>query len=150
MVTVHPNIPRIKYDGIFDLEGMHNLVKEFMFGEKFDFYENKYKQSAGNFGDEYEIKWTGTREENEYFQVGITVEIHTWDCVPVEVLENGKKVMKTKGRIELKVYGVVNGDWQKRWSKTAILRTMKKIYESINVHSKIYTAPCEISFPDTI
>ena len=102
-----------------------------MFGEDFDFYEKKYKQAKGTFGEEYEIDWVGTREENEYIKIGIQVKLHTWDCETVEIIEKGKKVKKTKGRMELKVFGDVDTDWQGRWKGSKFKETLKKLYEFI-------------------
>jgi hypothetical protein len=109
---------RIKYEGIFDWKEFYNTFIKYFFDKKFDFYEGKNVRKPGTYGYEIEYEAHAEREESGYVRHDIDVRIKGFHMEDIEVIENGKKVQRTKaGMIIVDLIPKLVLDWQNRWDK---------------------------------
>ena len=106
----------IKKVGVIDLDGLYKVAQQWFYDEKNRFEEPLTRLRPGTAaGQEFEYRWTGYRKINEYVQQNVSVSIHAWDAVDMEVIKEGKKVKLTKCRIWIKINGDIDFDYQKRF-----------------------------------
>ncbi|MBW2970750.1 hypothetical protein KY320_01165 [Candidatus Woesearchaeota archaeon] len=114
----------LKYQGVLDLEGLYKAMAAWFKERKYDFYEKLYKDKP----PELELSWIGERKVNDFYKYTIELYFHFYDIEKVEVIQNGKKKDMVKTRVWISFKPVVIVDWQNRWDKTPLTKTLFKLY----------------------
>ena len=121
---------KITFVGVFDLKKTYRHIYNWLTWKGYDVEEKKFKVKNKATGQDYDIRWTATREIDEYSQFEIKLK---WECFGVnkiEVQKNGAKDKADKGEVNLYVTASVVLDWQGRWEEKAIyLKFLKAFYE---------------------
>jgi hypothetical protein len=103
----------VRYDGVFDFDGLYKTIIEHLRRHNYWFYEELYKHKPWSpVGTELTLKWRAERKLDEYYLYVITFEWHFMDFHHVEVIREGKKVTLTKAYFSVKILGAVHLDWQ--------------------------------------
>jgi len=103
----------VRYDGVFDFDGLYKTIIEFLRRHNYWFYETLYKHKPWSpIGDELVLKWRAERKLDEYYHYTIEFEWHFMDFHHVEVIREGKKVMLTKAYFWVNIRGRADADWQ--------------------------------------
>jgi len=119
----------IKYKGLFDFDGLYNLIAQWMKVRGYWFQEDKYKHKVPlPTGAEQEITFIGTREVTDFYQQVVTVDFHLWDMTEVEVEVEGKKKTLTSARLEIILYGALNIDYEKRFDKSVLWQSVRDFF----------------------
>ena len=119
----------IKYKGLFDFDGLYNLISQWIKSSGFWFHEKTYKHKVPSpAGAEEEIIFQGTREKTELYKHTIDVYIHIWDMTEVEVEIGGKKKTLTNARIEIVINGLIEVDYDNKFQKNAFLAGLFNFY----------------------
>lgn len=92
----------IRYRGLYDYDGLLQLIRDFYSSVKMDIREPKFKHKGGG-AAEVEFKFEGDRKTTHYIKVYLYVEGHFWDVNMQEVVIAGKKTRATNGKLELKI-----------------------------------------------
>lgn len=109
---------RIRYKGLYDYDGLLALIRGFYARHKFmKLDEPKFKYKVGGGGAEVEFKFHGDRKITHYIRAHLYVEGHMWNVKRQEVVENGKKVIRTNGRAEFKISGEFELDYRNRFKE---------------------------------
>ncbi|MFW6378526.1 MAG: hypothetical protein ACOCZV_00730 [Nanoarchaeota archaeon] len=117
----------IKYRGLYDYDGLMALIRDFFAKEKIDLEEPKMKYNMKKTGAEVEFKFQGDRKVSYFIRVYLYVEGHIWDADPKEMTIDGKKVMRTGGKLQLFLNASYEPDFRKRFSKkNKVHRWMKR------------------------
>jgi hypothetical protein len=127
----------VRYEGVFDHEGLYKLMFKWFKDRDYDFIEKAYKRGTADFGRKEEFEWIGKLKYNDYIQFQIDVQVIFFSMQKAEVMKNGKKVKMNKGRIEMKFKGQMNTDYQKKFVGTKFLRKLNEFYERIVYYNKI-------------
>ena len=120
---------RIKFEGLFDIEGLYKFMRDWLSTRHFIFTESKYKHKLPSpLGAEIELEWSAWRKETEFVRYWIIINFHFWDMTEVEVIREGKKVKRNKARFEIVFGGDLEMDYQGRFEKTPFLKTLEQFY----------------------
>jgi hypothetical protein len=120
---------QLRYKGVLDLNGLQRIMIQWLKARRYMFQENTHKHKPGNeFGKQEEIFWTAWRNVDSYVRYGIEIYWHIWDLEEVEVVENGKKKILSKGRFEIWFNGSVTFDYQMHWEKTKWQKHLRNFY----------------------
>jgi hypothetical protein len=103
----------VRYDGVFDWDGLYKGLVEYLRRNNYWFYEKLYKSKPWSpIGTELVLKWEADRKLNEYYLYRLKFEWHFMDFHHVDVIRDGKKVTLTKSYFYVDIRGVVIQDWQ--------------------------------------
>ncbi|MBI4152038.1 hypothetical protein HY496_03635 [Candidatus Woesearchaeota archaeon] len=106
----------LRYNGLFDFDGMYAAVVDWAKNYGYLWLEKTYKHKVPSpSGAELEFEWEMTKNVTEYINYKIKITVHTWDTTEVEVDTNGKKNKLTNSRLYMILEGELETDWQKRF-----------------------------------
>lgn len=109
---------RIKFEGVFDWEGLYSAIVGWFFQKKFDYYEDRNVKKPGPYGYEKEFVCVGERDESGYVRHVIKVALHGYHMEDIEVAEKGgKKKMTRTGMMTIYISPMLELDWQHKWDK---------------------------------
>ena len=107
----------LRYDGLFDFDAMYAMITDWAKNYNYIWHEAEYKHKAAGKGAEQEFKWVLSLKVNEWVNYEITVTVHTWDILEVEVEVEGKKKAFSNARITMDFNGKLTLDRQDIFKK---------------------------------
>ncbi len=112
----------IRYKGLFDFDGLYNVIVQWMKARRYWFHETIYKHKVPSpAGAEQEITFKGDKKITEFYKYEVTVKFHLWDMTEVEVEIDGVKKTLTSARLEISLNGKMLIDFEGRYGKTNFL-----------------------------
>lgn len=142
----HPSKIMIRYKGLFDFDGLYNLMVRWLKEHGYWFHEKSYKHKVPTpYGAEQEIDWSAEKKVTEYYRFFITVSIHIWDMTEVEVEKAGEKKKLTNARIEMVMRCAVEVDYDKKFAKSRFWRFISDWY-----HKYVLRREIEDKWLDTV
>ena len=119
----------IRYKGLFDFDGLYNLIAAWMKARGYWFEETKYKHKVPlPTGAEQEITFKGSKDVTEFYQHNIVVDFHLWDMTEVEVEVKGVKKTLTNARLEIVISGALNVDYEGRFEETTFWQNVRDFF----------------------
>ncbi len=98
----------LRYQGIFDLDSLYQMVVEWFWQREYLFQEKAYKHKVPfPTGAEQEVSFSGDKKVTDYYKYIIEVDFHTWDQRDIEVNIDGAKKTLTTARIEIRIKGIL-------------------------------------------
>ena len=136
----------VRYNGLFDFDGMYSAIISWAKNYGYMWHENTYKHKVPSpEGAEMEWLWTMDKNVTQYISHRILITVHSWELRDVEVEIDSKKKTLTNARIYIKVDGTLKWDWQGKFGgKSRFAKWVGKAYES--VYSKELSGPIWDSF----
>ncbi len=126
----------VRYQGLFDFEGLYHHIVEFFESRYYDYIEKKWKEKDFSpLGRERVIKMAPEKNLTEYFKAEYAILWNNMDVHTVEVVRDGKTVELTWARFELTIDAHIEVDWQqlgKNRPKTTKLFNEKVIKREIS------------------
>ena len=102
MGTISLNPITLRYNGLFDFDGMYAAIIDWAKNYGYLWFERSYKHKVpGPQGAELEFEWVMTKNITEYINYDILIIVHTWDTKEVEVEVDGKKKKLTQSHRRL-------------------------------------------------
>lgn len=105
-------LTKIRYMGFFEWNDLYKMMKSFLKSKKYSWEEPKYKHKP----PDMEFKFVGDKKVDEYFKHKFVLVIKIFDYIQKEVIENGEKVKKNYGRLEIQVEPHTEA-YYKRWDE---------------------------------
>jgi hypothetical protein len=103
----------VRYDGVFDFDGMYRTIIEHLRRQNYWFYEDIYKHKPWSpIGTELIMRWHAERKLNEYYMYRLEFDWRFADFHHVEIIRDGKKLTLTKAYFWVTIRGSVLQDWQ--------------------------------------
>jgi len=130
--AVGPLFPsRIKYNGLYDLDGLYKLMANWMRQRRFELHETLYKARP----PELEIRWRAERRKTGFAMEVIEIYYHSWGDYDVEVVKNGKKKKMTNARMILTISGDLLAPYsdifgRPRWTANGVERRLLNIFRN--------------------
>lgn len=119
----------IRYKGLFDYDGLYNLVVRWMKARRYWFSESVYKHKVPSpYGAEQEFKFEGEKKVNDFVNYIMNMHFHLWDMTEVEVVREGEKKTLTNARMEIIFGATVVLDYEKRMEKHKIWSAIVDVY----------------------
>jgi len=117
-----PQVQYIRYKGVVDFHNLWKVIIDWLESKSFEVQENKAKRGMQPFGEVLEVQMTGWRNVTEYYRFEILVWQKYWDCVPVEVVQNGVKKKLMKGRFFFFIQPNLILDYSDRYEKSRLTK----------------------------
>ena len=119
---------RIRYKGVFDLDGLYKKMVLWLKRRNFEFQERMYKDKP----PELEIWWQARRRKTGYLMDVIDAHIHMFDMEKVEIIEKGIKKQRVHARITITLWPTVETGYadifgDQRWD-SAFHRKLMSFY----------------------
>lgn len=136
-------LPKItlKYDGLFDFEGLYAAITDWAKNYGFLWHESDYKHKVPSpNGAEQEMRWIIEKNVTDYIQYEITFDVHMWDMQELEIEQDGLKKPIVKARIYIIIKGKMVYDWQEKFSGSKFTEKLGDWYNKImqkDIESKI-------------
>ena len=114
---------------LFDLKELYKHVHDWLEWRKFDIVEDKYATKATAKGKEIKVKWTCTRDVDEYSQFEIVVEWELIGINDVKMKHEDKDVELQTGNIVMHITASLNSDYADKWESSRTHKFMKSFFE---------------------
>jgi hypothetical protein len=141
-MAITQGVPKltIRYSGIFDFDGLYNLIIQWMKARRFWVMETKYKHKVPSpAGAEQEITFKGDKEVTEFYKEELAVDMHLWDMTEVEVEVAGVKKTLTNARIQIELSGKLIVDEEGIFAKPGLGRLLGDFYAKYVIKKDIDT-----------
>ena len=130
-------VSNIRFKGVFDYDGLMQMVYDWMNNRRFKIIEKVYKHKGGSSGWELERELEGSRKVTDYIKYVITVAVHAWDAKEVEVIKDGKKMKMHKGRLEVKMSIGIELDYAARWESSEAMEKVRNFFHNVIIKKEI-------------
>lgn len=131
---------RIRYKGLFDFDGLYNLIAEWLKSRGYWFKETSFKHKVPSaLGAEQEMKFTGEKKSTEYVEQDVTISFHLWDITEVEVERNGVKKKFVNGRIQIEITGKIKLDYEETFNKSSFWKKVRSFYYNYIMQPEIFS-----------
>lgn len=108
----------LRYNGLFDFDGMYAAVVDWAKNYGYLWHEKAYKHKVPSpKGAEQEIEWEITKNVTEYIRYSIFFNIHIWEMHDVSVVVDNKTKLLTNARMYIVISGKILYDWQGKFEK---------------------------------
>lgn len=119
---------RIKYKGIFDLDGLYKTMALWFKEKRFELHERLFKSKP----PEMEVRWEAERKRTSYVRELVFVHVHMWGDYDVEVIKNGQKKKMANVRMIITITGDVEAPYsdifgRPRWTASNIERRFQAL-----------------------
>ncbi len=127
---------KLKHTGIIDFPELYNFTYSWLVDEEYFVVEKSYNEKIIANGKDLEIKWEAKRKISDYFRFNLKL---TWRVIltPVEVERNGKKIRAEQAKLEIKLEGVLEKDYEHRWETSSFLKFLRGVYDRYLIRGRI-------------
>lgn len=120
---------RIKFKGLYDLDGLYRFMANWLRQRRYKVYENMYKSKP----PELEIRWRAEREATGFVMEVITIYYHSWGEYDIDVAMNGKKKKMANARFILTIGGEIQAPYEDifgrpKWTHNAVERRLLNLF----------------------
>ena len=131
-------IPIIKFNGIFDFNGLMQAMRNWIVDQGYEFHETSVKHKVPSpVGAEQEFVWWGWRKVNSYVKYHIDIFFHLWELHDVEVVREGKKEKLQSARMQIEMSGRCELDWSNRFAGSKFLQALADFYNNYVIRKNI-------------
>jgi hypothetical protein len=135
----------IRYNGLFDFNGLYQLMTDWCKNYGYIWREKFYKHKVPSHqGAEQEISWICEKDVTEWIHYTIDIYFHIWDLKEIEISSDSKNKPLSSGRIEITIRPVLSWDWQEKFKGGKFTEWMGKAY------AKLYQKELESVYYDTL
>jgi len=128
---------KIKQSGIFKFKDLYEFIYDFLMGENYDVFEDKYVEKISGDSKDVEINWKATREISDYFRFEIKADWIILGMKKVKVQKEGKEVSMDSGTLEIKFTATLHKDYENRWEGTAFMKFLRGVYDKYIIKSRV-------------
>ena len=118
---------RIKHSGIFSLEGLFHVMRDWIVHQGYQFEEHSVKHRLPSpAGAEQEYQWHGWKKMNEYMMYTFDAFIHVYNLQEIEMIkENGEKIITNQAAIDIWITPVLKFDYAGRFSSHPFMKGLQ-------------------------
>lgn len=129
------DLARIHYRGIFDLQGLYRMMREWFNEKNFDFYETLHKAKI----PELELEWKAERKMTGYIRHYCYISFHFWGLHDIEVVVDGVKKKMNEARVTITFDAEIKTDYEESWEveKSGMRAKLKYFYENFMIKKEL-------------
>ncbi len=132
MPSFNVNPITLRYQGLFDFDGMYAAVIDWAKNYGYLWTEKAYKHKVPSpRGAEQELDWSMTTNITEYIRYTINFKIHIWDLNEVQVEVQGKTLLLSNARMYIEMLGTLEYDWQGKFKGSSFFDKLGNLYFKI-------------------
>lgn len=129
---------KIQDTGIFLFSDFYRFCYEWLVDETdLKISENKYAEKLEGDSKKIDVEWTGKKKVTDYFQFEIKVSFKITKLTNVEINQGNAKIKTNKGKVEVKVKGILVKDYEGKFETNAFKKFLRSIYEKWIIKSRI-------------
>jgi len=121
---------QLRQTGVFDLEKIYRVMKEWINQNKYNFNEKDHTEKAGDKGKEVILEWVSEREVTDYLKMHIATNILFINLHPL-------KEGLVKGKVKITFTAGVISDYKNNFGKSLFTHWLFKLYENYIIKSEI-------------
>jgi hypothetical protein len=119
---------KIAKRGVFDMDKIYSAVMKWYKDHRFKAVETKHKDKPDSYGGRILFhEWSGDAKPTPYVKFCTTVTFDTREATPVEIKKDGKKLKKTKARINITIHSHTVTDWRKLYEKGPFIKRFENL-----------------------
>lgn len=124
----------LRYKGLYDLDGIYKLIRQWLDDRRYDFMEKIYKDKAASpFGNEVEHDMVPELKVNEFIKFHIHIVTKFFDYKEFEAEIDGEKKMVSDGRFFIKLSAEIEFDYQNRFKSDFQKKLLKFLVKTLLV-----------------
>ena len=120
---------KIKYDGTLDFKEAYSFLYTLFSDWGYGLVEKEYVEKAKPDSKDLEVKWEGKKKVDDYFKYTVKIEWRILGLKNIEVMKDGKKEKAQSGSLEIKFVGILEKDYEDKWSGTPFLKFLRGVYD---------------------
>ena len=128
---------KLKQDSIFDLGELYKSIFRWFDVNGYSFYEKEYNDIDEPSGKHLEIYWYTEKKIDLYVKFVIEVSYLVLGMQKIELEKGGVKIKTNKGSIEFRITAYLMKDYDDKWSKSAMQKKMRYIYDRFIIKKRI-------------
>src|SRR3989344_9186618 len=128
---------KLKHDSIFDLGELYKSIFRWFDANGYSFYEKEYNDIDEPNGKHLEIYWYTEKKIDLYVKFVIEVSYLVLGMQKIELEKGGVKIKTNKGSIEFRITAYLMKDYDDKWSKSAMQKKMRYIYDRFIIKKRI-------------
>ncbi len=124
----------LRYKGIYDLDGIYKLMRQWLDERRYDFMEKIYKDKVGSpFGNEVEHEMIPELKVNDFIKFHITIVTKFYDYKEFEAVIDGEKKKVSDGRFFIKISASIEFDYQNKFKTDFEKKLLKFLIKTLLV-----------------
>src|SRR3990167_4354376 len=128
---------KIKQKSIFDLDELYKGLFRWFELYGYVLQELEYRDSVEGDSKHLEIKWKAEKEIDDYVMYVIRLNFLILGLQKVEVEENGAKVKKYTGDLEMNFYAFLAKDYKNKWSDSGYSKVFRELYDKYIIKNRM-------------
>jgi hypothetical protein len=129
---------KMSYNGIFPFPDFYKFCYDWLSEETgLDVNEEEYSEKLQGDAKNIDIKWSGDRKFTDYFKFKAKVEFKITGLKKVKVKQGGAEIDTNKGKVDIKIKGILIKDYEGKFELTAFKKFMRSVYEKYIITSRV-------------
>ncbi len=128
---------KVVHAGIFDFKDVYKFIYDFFSGYEYAVIEQKYSEKIKAAGKDIDIAWLCLRKISDYFRFRIKVTIKVTGMAAVELMQEGVKIKRDKGEIEIKIGSYLERDYEHKWESNPLTKFLRGVYDKYIIKTRI-------------
>lgn len=128
---------KVKQKSIFDLDELYKVLFRWFELYGYVLQELEYRDSAEGDSKHLEIKWKAEKAVDDYVMYVIRLNFLILGLQKVEVEENGVKVKKYTGDLEMNFYAFLAKDYENKWADAGYAKVFREIYDKYVIKKRM-------------
>ncbi len=128
---------KVVHEGIFDFKAIYQFLYDWFTQYQYVVIEQKYSEKIKVQGKDLEVIWLCLRKISDYFRFQVKILVHVFRMKEVEVVENGIKVKKNHGEMEIIFKSFLERDYEHKWESNPITKFFRGLYDKYIIKTRI-------------
>ncbi|HLD39678.1 MAG TPA: hypothetical protein VJB13_00900 [Candidatus Nanoarchaeia archaeon] len=131
MVERNVVIDRLKmsYEGLFNLDELHNLISSYFYEKGYDWYEKMNQVIVTPSGKQVRIILEPWKNITDYYKLIVAIKINVIDLKEVDVKVGNETIKTNQGTLRMIIDGYVLSDRKSKWSHKPLYWFMSIVFE---------------------
>lgn len=132
-----PGWTPIKYSGIYDLRALMNSINSYLNSRRYNVIQIEHTEKVTAAGREIKIEIAPFRDVSDYVRFSINIIVSILRNIDVVVEENGRKVKRQEGDVDILVKAKISKNYKSTFSPTKGGELFRKTYEKYITKKKL-------------
>jgi hypothetical protein len=127
----------LNYEGLFSAKEFYRLVDSFMQEKNYNKKEVLNTEKVESSGKFIEMEIEPYKKVSDYAKITIRVRTKMFNVKEVEVEKDGHKLRLNQGKVNLLIDGILQTDYENRWTNRPVWIFLRTIYDKFIYKSYI-------------